>query len=131
MNAPSIDIKDMLVAASLGLTFAVNLFIGNEPPKPNNCVTIFDTMGAAPDTTLDRLSLYNPSIQIRVRNSSYEAGSALIESISQTLHARAQVQQGGTLYSAILVSGGPAMLHWDDNKRVIFIINFNIQRRSL
>lgn len=131
MNASSEDFKDMLVAAGLGLVFAENLFKGIEPPEPDNCVTIFDTTGTSPLTTLDQKSFYNPSIQIRVRNNAYTAGWDLIESISLTLHARAQEIVNGTLYSAILVSGSASMLHWDENGRVIFIINFNIQRRSI
>lgn len=130
MNPPSIDIKDMLVAeTNLQFEFAVNLFIGREPAKPDHCVTIFDTMGANPDLTLDQLSIYRPSVQIRVRDTSYQAGWELIQAISNTLHARAQEVWNGTLYSIIYISSGPAMLYWDDDNRVHFIVNFDIQRR--
>jgi len=130
MNPPSEDFKDMLAAESgISLTFGTDLFIGREPALPDNCVTIFDTMGSKPDLTLDQLSLYNPSIQIRVRNLSYVTGWALIQSLADALHARAQETWNSTLYSVIYTASGPAMLHWDDNNRVVFIINFNIQRR--
>lgn len=130
MNAPSEDIKDMLEAkSSLGLVFAENLFIANEPAKPNNCVTIYDTIGGAPDLTLDQLSVYNPSVQVRVRNIDYLTGWILIQSISNTLHARAQEVWNGTLYSLISIASGPAMLRWDENERVLFIVNLEIMRR--
>lgn len=130
MNAASVDIKDMLEAeSSLGLNLATNLFIGLEPISPDNCVTIFDTMASSPDLTLDQTSFYKPSIQIRVRNNVYLNGWNLIEAISTSLHARAQETWNGTLYSIISIASGPAMLSWDTNGRVIFIINFNIQRR--
>jgi len=130
MNSSSEDIKDMLEAvSSLGLIYASNLFRGKEPTTPSNCVTIFDTVGTNPDLTLDQLSLFNPSVQIRVRSTDYDTGWDLIQAISNTLHARAQETWNGTLYSVIYISSGPAMLQWDDNDRVIFIVNFNIQRR--
>ena len=132
MNAPSVDIKDMLEAVSaLGLTFATNLFIGKEPPMPNNCVTVFDTPGFPPQATLGigDDDYYYPSVQIRVRNNDYLTGWALIQSILTSLHGRAQETWNGTLYSVILCSSGPVPLGWDENERIWFIINFNLQRR--
>jgi hypothetical protein len=134
MNSSSEDIKDMLEAdSSLGLIYVDNLFIGREPAKPYNSVTIFDTPGFPPDMTLDKNSLgyERPAIQIRVRNIDYMTGWSLIESIKESLHGRAQESWNGTLYSVIACSSGPAMLDWDDNGNVRFIINFNLQRRSL
>lgn len=134
MNSCSEDIKDMLEAdSSLGLIYVDNLFIGREPVKPYNSVTIFDTPGFPPDMTLDRNSLgyERPAIQIRVRNIDYMTGWSLIESIKGSLHGRAQESWNGTLYSVIACSSGPAMLDWDNNNNVRFIINFNLQRRSL
>jgi hypothetical protein len=132
MNIASQDIKDMLVAdTNLSLVFATDLFIGVEPTLPKNCVTIFDMSGRPPQLTLAGKgeNYYYPSIQIRVRNVSYIAGWALIESIRTSLHGRAQETWNGTLYSVIYCSSGPAMLDWDDNSRVRFIINFDIQGR--
>ncbi len=130
MNPSSIDIKDMLEAVSaLALVFGTNLFLGREPTAPDNCVTIFDTIGTKPDMTLNDISLENPSIQIRIRNNSYVDGWNIIQSISNTLHFRAQEIWNGTLYSIVYISSGPTMLDWDINERVRFIVNFNIQRR--
>ena len=138
MNSPSEDIKNMLVAdTALGLIFdptkVNNLFIAVEPTAPKNCVTIFDTSGRPPQITLGgkkaEENYYYPSIQIRVRNTGYVAGWALIQNIRTSLHGRAQETWNGTLYSAIICSSGPAFLDWDENNRVRFVINFNIQRR--
>jgi len=132
MNAPSEDIKDMLEAeSSLGLTFATDLFIGKEPSSPDNTVTIFDTSGLPSTLTLDENSndYEKPSVQIRVRNRAYDTGWALIQEIKEALHSRAHEIWNGTLYTIIYCSSGPAMLDWDNNDRVRFIINFNLQRR--
>ena len=131
MNAPSIDIAEMLEAvSSLGLTLGVNLFIGSEPVKPNETVTIYDTYGSPPQLTLDVQDYYYPSIQIRVRAQDYVTGWNLVNSIMLALHGRAQETWNGTLYSVIFCSSGPAHLDWDENRRPRFIVNFNLQRRE-
>jgi len=133
MNPSSKDIVEMLEAeSSLGLTFATDLFIGREPTLPKNCVTIFDTPGFPPLLTLDEGDpvYYYPSVQIRVRNTSYLTGWNLIHDIMASLHGRAnEVSSDGVLYTVIYCSSGPALLDWDENNRVRFIINFNLQRR--
>ena len=130
MNSQSEDVKDMLEAESdLDLTFATNLFIGKEEKNPDNCVTIFDTPGFPPALGLTSQGYEYPSIQIRVRNRSYTTGWNLIEKIKTALHGRAQETWNSTLYSVIYATHSPALLDWDDNGRVRFIINFNIQRR--
>jgi len=132
MNSPSQDIKDMLVAdTDLSLVYATDLFIGKEPADPKNCVTIFDTGGAPPQLTMAGKGedYFYPSIQIRVRNTKYTTGWTLIQNIRTSLHGRAQETWNGTLYSGIFCSSGPALLDWDENHRVRFVINFNIQRR--
>ena len=132
MNSPSEDVKDMLVA-DLSLVFATDLFIAAEPTLPKNCVTIFDTPGRPPQLTLGgkkaNENYYYPSIQIRVRNTNYSVGDALIQNIRDSLHGRAQETWNGTLYSAIRCSSGPALLDWTENGQVRFIVNFDIQRR--
>jgi hypothetical protein len=132
MNATSEDIKDLLEAeSSLGLTGGTNLFIGREQPTPDNCVTIFDTSSRPPQTTLEEegATLNYDSVQIRVRNRSYEDGWSLIKALQIALHGRAGETWNDTLYSAILCQSGPAWLDFDDNNRVRFIVNINVIRR--
>lgn len=131
MNPQSEDIKDMLVAdSSLGLTFATDLFIGEEPKEPDDTVTIFDTMGYPDTLNLDPTEIYQyPSCQIRVRANAYMTGMVLAQDIKDSLHGRANETWNGTLYTVIRCVGGPAVLDWDDSDRVRFIINFNLQRR--
>ena len=131
MNSPSLDIKDMLVAdTSLSLTFATNLFVGKEPGSPDNCVTIYDTVGYPPYLGLGGEVGYEyPSVQIYVRNTKYNTAWDLIERIKDSLHGRNHQSWNGTLYMLIACSSGPALLDWDDNGNCRFFINFNIQRR--
>ena len=97
MNASSIDIKDMLEAeSSLDLTFGTDLYVGIEPLKPNNTVTIFDTYGRPPQLLLSSSGIYEyPAVQIRVRNTDYRNGWNLIMKIRDSLHGRAQETWNG------------------------------------
>lgn len=134
MNAPSIDIVEILEASGessgfADLVFGTNLFVGKEPSNPKNTVTVFDTPGFSPELNLETQGYEYPSVQIRVRNSSYVNGWNLIERIKDALHGLSQQTVNGTLYSVIYCSGSPALLDWDDNNNVRIVCNFNLQRR--
>lgn len=131
MNSTAQDIKDMLEAqSSLALTFNVNLFVGKEPPEPDNAVTIFDTGGPQPELTFNRNEIYQrPAIQIKVRDNDYEVGWPLINDIRNVLHGRGHEVWNGTTYELIQCRAEPTFLGWDDNNRPWFTVNFLIQRR--
>ena len=130
MQCPAEDIKDMLEdESSLGLTFATDLFVGREPPEPDDSVTIFDTPGFPPALNLNDQGYEYPSVQIRVRSNDYLTGWNLIHAIQVVLHGKAGETWNATLYTVIYCSSGPALLDWDENNRPRFIINFNLQRR--
>ncbi len=123
------DISEILEDCSaLGLQFNLNLFIGKEPTNPRNCVTIFDTPGFPPTLTLDQATGYEyPSIQIRVRNASYESAFAIAQDIMDVLHGLTD-SKNGVSYVMIRCTNGPFLLDWDENNNARFVVNFNIQR---
>lgn len=129
MNAPSEDIKDMLLAESLGLSFGGDLFIGIQPETPDSITSIFDAGGQPPQLTLDAIKLENPSVAIQVRHNDYQAAYLLAEQIKDALHGRVHETWNGTLYMIVYCTSGPFVLKWDENRRVIFSINFNMMRR--
>jgi hypothetical protein len=133
MNAPSKDIREMLLAygESSGMGIAEeDIHCGLEPATPKNVITIFDTSGFPPYISISGETGYEyPSVNIRVRNTKYTEGWELIEKIKTILHGKHQETWNGTLYSVITCSSGPAHLDWDDNRNARFIINFDMQRR--
>ena len=139
MNSSATDIKFFLEnwdesatdSSSLALDFGHNLFVGREPIKPINCVTIYDTPGLPPYLGLNDVGYEYPSIQVRVRNDTYLTGWTLIEGIKNALHGVNQTTINGTLYSSIACANGPALLDWDDNGNCILFCNFSLQRRPL
>ena len=136
MNPASMDIKTLLAEeSSLGLTFAENLFIGKEPPIPDDCVTIFDTPGFSPDMPLkgqqeDGKLYCSPSVQIRVRDLDYVVGWTLVNDIKIFLHGINNIMINGVQYHSILCSGEPFFLNWDTGDRALFVVNFNIFREG-
>ena len=132
MNAPSVDVVDMLESeSSLGLADETNLFAGKEPSTPSNVVTIFDTTSIPPQLGLTTQGYEYPSVQIRVRNEKYKTGYDLMESIKEVLHGRHQETWNGTLYTVIYCASGPTLLDYDNNSRARFIMNINMQRREI
>jgi len=133
MNSAALDLCEMLEAeSSLGLEFAVNLFVAREPAVPDNIVVLFDTPGMPQELTLGNdVKVYYPSVQIIVRNRSYNTGYALIASIVDKLHGRGPETWNGTVYHPIVCVGDPALLEWDNvgSGRARFFVNFNLVRR--
>ena len=130
MDRASTDIKDMLEAAGLGLTFKKNLWMAKEPSGGDDIVTVFDTPSLPPERTLDNTNYYYfSSVQVRIRNNTYSIGMGLAYDIMESLHGRAQETWNGTLYTVIQATGEPALLGFDENDRATIIINFNLQRR--
>jgi hypothetical protein len=132
MNSVGTDVASMLTTAGFG-TLGTEIHVGREPETPNNTITIFETPGRGLDLTMDSYNNFSyeyKAVQIRVRNEGYVAGEALIRNITMSLHGRAQQTVGDTLYSVIYCSSGPAVLEWDNNNRIIFIVNLEIQRRK-
>jgi hypothetical protein len=130
MNPASKDLCAMLAAAGLGLSFGTNLFIGWEPTAPDNAVTIYDTPGFSPNSTLTKgEETWLPSIQVRVRNRDYLMGWTLINSIKEVLHSLAHETWGGTVYDLIQCAQEPFLLNYDEHGRPLFVCNFDIQRQ--
>jgi len=129
MNPCSKDMANYLAAAGLGLVVGTNLFTGREPNSPANTATIYDTPGDAPMLTMDNVRYDYPAIQVRVRNTGYQAGWALIDSIRTALHGLAHVTQGGAVYELVKCDQEPFLLDYDESNRPRFVCNFSVQRK--
>lgn len=132
MNATSEDIADILaLEGSLELTLATDLFFARMPDTPDAVVTVYDNPGQSPLLTLDKATsdYYFSSISIQVRDGTYAAGWITIFGIMEFLHGSHGIVQDGTYYALIKALGNPQLLHYDENGRPTFVINFEVQRR--
>ena len=134
MAGASTDIKDILEAeSSLGLSFGDDLVIGLLPTSPDSCVAIMPTSGPGPDLTFNTDEKYMyPSVQIQVRKNASGTGFTdaedLMYSIKDLLHGRANETWNGSRYIVVVCTTEPAVLKYDENNRVIFFANFEMQR---
>lgn len=87
------DIADFLEDNSIG-TVGTDIFVGQQPDSPANCVTVLDTGGQRPDIDLPTK---RPTFQVLVRNTNYANGAAKLLAIRNLLHNK---------YNATLVGGG-------------------------
>ena len=119
--------------SSLSLTLGTNLFGGDEPEIPYNTVTVFDTPGRLPDLLLDNSETYDrPSIQVRVRNTSYVTGFNLANDIKDVLHGCHGVTLNGSIYLLIRCTNTPFMLDMTEGetKCFRFVANFELNRQE-
>jgi len=131
MNPPSEDIKDLLIESSSGLTlvFGTDLHISRMPENPDECVSIYDGPGGAPQANYE----YDfPSVQVRVRGAKmgYTATWALAKEIRDVLHAVTNRTINLTRYIQIVCSSDVMFVAWDESNRPIFTVNFAIHRTS-
>jgi hypothetical protein len=130
MNAPSVEIKDILETDSgLGLEYATDLFVGEMPDTPDECVCVYDSPGEDPQAgfTYER-----PHVQIRVRGAKgkYVEAHNLARAVAAVLHGLTNETVGATRYIGIWQIGSVIPLGLDDNKRPIMTINFRAQRTT-
>jgi len=130
MNAPSEDIKDILESiSSLGLTFGTNLFVGETPTTPDQCVCILDTGGFEHE---DNFVYERPTIQISARGDkgAYTATHELAQAVRDELHALANQTINSARYIGIWLMSDVMFVGWDDNRRPEFTANFRIHRTT-
>jgi hypothetical protein len=130
MQAPSLDIKDMLDGeSSLGLTFATDLFVSEMPPTPDLCVCIYDTPGESPNPDYN---YEKPGVQVRIRGNkgSYEEAYNLAQDIRDFLNGKHNEEINGARYIGIWAEGDIFFVAYDENHRPLLTINFNLHRTN-
>jgi len=130
MNSVAVDIADILVLSSSGLslTLATDLFIGQEPKTPNECVTIYDRPGFAPTPVAETYDQPGFMIRVRGNRNDYAGAYEIAQDIKAYLHKMASQSVGSTRYVQILAEGDSNFIGYDDNQRPVFTLNFLCHR---
>jgi hypothetical protein len=110
------------------LVKGTNLFKGFIPDSPSAAVCIYDTGGATPDMDIPT---GNPTFQILVRDTDYEAAHDLIKEICDVLHNKYNVElvDGETYFYSINLLGEPGQIGRDEKNRDEFSANFICKTR--
>jgi hypothetical protein len=135
LNSPAKDIASILNGvSSLALTLSTDLFHARMPEGATfqNVVGVFDNGGGGPLLAMERTysDYYYPSVSVRVRNTDYDTGYVQAFDIMNYLHGQSGIVESGTLYTLIRAENDPQLLGYDENDRPVFVINFEVQRRT-
>lgn len=131
MNIVTQDIKD-IITNNTSLVFGTDIFIAMEPNKPDNCVTLYDATSSPVGIQLDgSKDIMTSTIQVRIRNLSYQNAWSQAEEIINVLHGIGQQIVNNTYYNIVRCMNGPEYLTFDNQDRVIIVTNFEIKRRTV
>ena len=87
-----------LVAEGLGSAIGTDVFVGEEPPTPDDSITVLESPGGRSEQAITETHI----ITIRVRNLDYETGKSLLQDIHQFLVPFGNQRQGA-LFGSIAV----------------------------
>lgn len=121
------DIADFLEDEGIG-TVGTNIFVGQQPDSPANCITVIDTGGQRPDIDLPTK---RPTFQVLVRNTDYALGAAKLLEVRNALHNNYNatlVENGNYFYSINAITEG-GHIGKDDIGNDEFSINFEAWTR--
>lgn len=118
------DVRDILDAANIVVWQGSGpwpLFIGSEPSDPNDCVTLYDIPGEAPNP---KWLLDFPRFMVRVRSGSYLNGFNKTEEIKDALLGLPSQTIGDIRYDGVWVVVDTHFLMSDTRGRSIFVSTF-------
>lgn len=120
------ELATLLQSAGIG-TIASDLFISYLPADITPCVAIIDTGGMVPDIDLPTKE---PTFQVFIRSTSYEAGKAKLDAVRSALHQkRNSTLAGGTYYYYIYALAEGGHIGRNEAGHDEFSINFKILTR--
>lgn len=118
------DVKTFLTGIS-------NIYLGSMPDSPDNAVGIYPTDGYP--RSLSGTMVEEPTVMVKVRNTSYATGETLCNSIKDLLHGQNNVTvgTGGTARKMLLIEqqGDVLNLGRDENNRQLWSMNFRMLYR--
>ena len=128
MNAPAHDVKDLLVDASIGLTFATDLFCFTMPETPDACVCVRGGIGDDPDHT--DLKYSRPGVQVIVRGTKGGDRDAwsTAEDIKDVLDGMSNETINSARYICIWMTGDVLEAGPDETGRPLLSLNFRVHR---
>lgn len=117
------ELGDYLATAGIG-TVATNLFIGELPASPDNCVALLGLPGSVIGQAREVATLQFPRFQAIIRNTSYDTASDKLQAVRTALHNKYGVilPHWRILRMHAEQEGGP--IGTDDQDRFEFSINF-------
>lgn len=114
------DIAAYLEDQSVG-TVGTDIFMGTMPDTPDSCIALYEYAGEPPEQIGN---IERPGLQVRVRDPSYSAGRAKIESVVNALAGLYEQVLSGHRYLYIRAQQSPEAMGRDQSGREEFVVNF-------
>jgi len=116
-----VDMKSLITAVN------ANIFLGDLPDTPDNCIALYQTggqdaqhqLGAGVDEVHE-----TPTFQVRIRNTSYATANTQAESVKDILDGLVNQTINSNLYISIFMQGDINSLGRDDRNRINLTVNF-------
>lgn len=131
MASPADDVAAHLVAngiGALGGTADWAVYVGSEPAKPDNCITIYDTGGSHANADAQ---LEDPIIQIRARGRNYADVYAKLADAKALLLIPTGRTIGAYYYSGFWLTADIAKIGRDNDNRELLVVNFRAMRQPV
>jgi hypothetical protein len=129
------EVEGYIEAAGLGWSNAgagANLFLSSMPEDPDEVCVLSTYPGQASEMGFGKpgVDLEYPGLQVQVRSlpDDYAGGMAKIVAVYRQLCEIQGQVIGGTRYNMIRPQQAPYPLRRDDNRRVIFVVNFIVEK---
>ena len=130
MSAPSYAVYSLLNDAEYFSGWSV--FIGRMPEADatvkHNCVALFDFIGRDLSRCYNKAlpAIEQPSVQIKVRSTSYATGEEKIRAISRFLDQHDKWTVGDVIYHSVFQKGSYFPLTLDEQGRTLWVANFRV-----
>lgn len=122
------ELATYLQAESVG-TVGTDIFEGQLPPAPDDCLAVIPYGGQASVYTLGQLPDWErPRVQVLVRNVSFAGAEATALAAYNALAKVANALLSGVRYVEITPLQSPFLLRRDDSGRVEFAANYAVQK---
>lgn len=134
MHSPAEILRSVLVTLGLGTDPSSNgnwpIYVRNEPNKPDNCITIYDTLGTDDGRSMiDGEVWHHEGLQIRVRSADYPTGwekaRTIKVAIAQSINFTATTVDSShyTIYCCAKIGDILPIGNEQTSKRELFTIN--------
>lgn len=127
------DIATRLGTLSGGALSGYTVLTGFRPDYPDKIVVIYETggRGASLGFGVAGIQFEYPSIQVLARGEAddYAGPRAVLEAVYQDLPKVQATTLNSTTYHTIIALQAPFLLERDPKRRVVLVVNFNIEKR--
>ena len=114
----------------VGTTASWSVFKGREQPKPDQCITLFETGGNANQPHEGNM-LDAPTFQVRIRGGTTTTGYPAARTKMAAARTALEGMTGtfsGRYYCQVVANSEPNSLGADDNNRPLLVMNFTALR---